>query len=139
MNAYESLQDDINNNNVQVIWLGDNLTIVLDSDAYFVESSANLVPVTSTLFTNITQILNSYTTVGVTVSGYTDKSGWAKRDVALSQQRATIIANYLWQNGVNTRLLSAEGYGAAFPIASNATAWGRQQNLRIEITTTIIQ
>ncbi|MGZ6242828.1 MAG: OmpA/MotB family protein, partial [Candidatus Binataceae bacterium] len=36
--------------------------------------------------------------------------------------------------GVNPNLVSAQGFGDADPVASNATPEGRAQNRRVEVT-----
>jgi hypothetical protein len=41
---------------------------------------------------------------------------------------------YMVSQGVKPKLVSARGFGQADPIASNATAQGRAENRRIEIT-----
>ena len=47
--------------------------------------------------------------------------------------RANSIANYLKIQGVDAGRILANGYGSSQPIASNATAAGREQNRRVEI------
>ena len=47
--------------------------------------------------------------------------------------RANSIANYLKIQGVDASRILANGYGSSQPIASNATAAGREQNRRVEI------
>jgi outer membrane protein OmpA-like peptidoglycan-associated protein len=41
---------------------------------------------------------------------------------------------YLIAHGVKPDLISARGLGEAEPVASNATAQGRAQNRRVEVT-----
>jgi outer membrane protein OmpA-like peptidoglycan-associated protein len=41
---------------------------------------------------------------------------------------------YMISQGVKPNLVSAQGFGDANPIASNATPEGRAQNRRVEIT-----
>jgi outer membrane protein OmpA-like peptidoglycan-associated protein len=41
---------------------------------------------------------------------------------------------YLISQGVKPDLITARGLGAAEPLASNATAQGRAQNRRVEVT-----
>jgi len=52
----------------------------------------------------------------------------------LSSKRADNVVDYLIKKGVSPSLISAEGMGETNPIASNATAEGRAQNRRIEVT-----
>ncbi len=59
--------------------------------------------------------LNKYV---IKVAGYTDNVAVPERSLALSRQQAQIIANYLWNSGVDARVLYATGYGNQMPIAS---------------------
>jgi outer membrane protein OmpA-like peptidoglycan-associated protein len=52
----------------------------------------------------------------------------------LSQKRAEAVMAYLISQGVKPDLITARGLGAAEPLASNATAQGRAQNRRVEVT-----
>jgi len=49
-------------------------------------------------------------------------------------KRAQAVATYLQNRGVAANRLSVTGMGPNNPIASNATAAGREQNRRVEIT-----
>ena len=66
------------------------------------------------------------------VAGYTDNTGDAALNLALSQQRAEAVREALIKYGADPDTLVAKGYGEADPIASNATAEGRLKNRRIE-------
>ncbi|HEY2532255.1 MAG TPA: OmpA family protein [Xanthobacteraceae bacterium] len=66
------------------------------------------------------------------IAGYTDNSGDAAANVALSQQRADAVRSALIQAGVDPSMLVAKGYGSANPIASNDQLEGRLRNRRIE-------
>jgi len=67
------------------------------------------------------------------ISGYTSSVGAAARNLRLSQQRANAVKAYLVSKGVSAASMTAVGYGAQHPIASNKTAAGRAQNMRVEI------
>jgi OOP family OmpA-OmpF porin len=66
------------------------------------------------------------------VAGYTDNTGDAALNLALSQQRAEAVREALIKYGADPDTLVAKGYGEADPIASNATPEGRLKNRRIE-------
>ncbi len=67
------------------------------------------------------------------IAGYTSSVGAAARNLRLSQQRADAVKAYLVRKGVPAASLVSVGRGAANPIASNRTAAGRRQNMRVEI------
>jgi OmpA-OmpF porin, OOP family len=66
------------------------------------------------------------------IAGYTDNTGDAAPNLALSQKRAEAVREALIKYGANPDMLVAKGYGEADPIASNDTAEGRLKNRRIE-------
>ena len=70
----------------------------------------------------------------VVVSGHTDSTGNDSINIPLSQNRAQAVASYLVSKGVSSNRVSAKGYGASSPVASNATEAGKQQNRRVEIS-----
>lgn len=83
---------------------------------------------------SISKVLQEYNKTKVIVSGYTDSTGNDTINIPLSQKRAQAVAHYLNLHGVSLSRIHAFGYGAANPIASNATPEGREQNRRVEIT-----
>jgi outer membrane protein OmpA-like peptidoglycan-associated protein len=66
------------------------------------------------------------------IAGYTDNTGDATKNVALSRRRADAVREALVKSGANADMLVAKGYGSADPIASNDTPDGRLRNRRIE-------
>jgi peptidoglycan-binding protein ArfA len=70
----------------------------------------------------------------VTVTGHTDNTGDDEINVPLSKNRAEAVADYLVSQGVPAGSVSADGAGSSQPVTSNATADGRAQNRRTEIT-----
>ena len=68
----------------------------------------------------------------IEISGHTDNTGSASLNESLSQQRADAVVNYLKTKGVNASRMTSKGYGSNFPIATNNTEDGRQENRRTE-------
>jgi outer membrane protein OmpA-like peptidoglycan-associated protein/uncharacterized protein YidB (DUF937 family) len=66
------------------------------------------------------------------IAGYTDNTGDAALNLALSQKRADAVREALIKYGADADMLVAKGYGEADPIANNDTAEGRLKNRRIE-------
>lgn len=82
---------------------------------------------------NLAAILNAYTDVNVKIEGYTDSQGNPDSNQTLSQQRAQAVLNTLVAAGIGDSRMSAEGFGAANPVATNDTPEGRAENRRIEV------
>jgi OOP family OmpA-OmpF porin len=71
----------------------------------------------------------------VVVVGYTDSSGEASYNQALSLKRAQSVADYLIANGTPENVVRVIGRGSNDPLASNDTKEGRAENRRVEIYT----
>ncbi|WDF70811.1 OmpA family protein [Sphingobacterium oryzagri] len=69
----------------------------------------------------------------VTLDGYASAEGSEDYNMNLSKDRANAVKQYLVNAGVSASSISANGYGEANPVASNATEEGRVQNRRVEI------
>ncbi|WP_437921791.1 OmpA family protein [Sphingobacterium sp. LRF_L2] len=68
------------------------------------------------------------------LAGHTDNTGSMQVNMRLSKERAESVKAYLVSKGANASRIEATGYGPTQPIATNATAEGRQQNRRVEFT-----
>ncbi len=79
------------------------------------------------------KILKKYPDTKVTIKGYSDSLGDPAYNVDLSQRRAQSVADELVKRGVKAENVTAVGYGAANPVASNDTAAGRRMNRRVEL------
>jgi len=77
----------------------------------------------------IAALVLSHPGLTVHVEGYTDDHG----NEADTQRHAQAVADMLIASGVPAGSISATGFGQERPLASNATAAGREQNRRVEI------
>jgi outer membrane protein OmpA-like peptidoglycan-associated protein len=77
-------------------------------------------------------ILQQNHTAAFEIGGHTDNVGAEDRNLALSENRAKAVMDYLVSKGVASNRLTFKGYGASRPLADNATADGRSRNRRIE-------
>ncbi|MHB8472370.1 MAG: OmpA family protein [Gammaproteobacteria bacterium] len=69
----------------------------------------------------------------ITVTGHTDSVGTNAYNQKLSERRAHTVRDYLVKSGIDAKLITARGMGETKPVATNATAAGRQQNRRVEV------
>lgn len=69
----------------------------------------------------------------VTIEGHTDSTGGRAFNIDLSKRRAAAVRSYLTRNGVAAGRIVARGLGPDFPVATNASEAGRQQNRRVEV------
>lgn len=68
------------------------------------------------------------------IAGHTDNIGDPRLNLALSENRAKVIANYLVRKGIDDNRITTKGYGGTHPIADNTIESERQKNRRVEIT-----
>jgi outer membrane protein OmpA-like peptidoglycan-associated protein len=85
---------------------------------------------------NIAGIMAAYPNVRARIGGFTDNTGNAAANKRLSEQRAENVRQALVQDGVAAERITAQGYGSAHPVASNATEEGRAKNRRIALLIT---
>ena len=79
-------------------------------------------------------MLKKYDKTILEVAGHTDSTGSPQHNQALSERRASSVAQYLEAQGVDSRRVMTVGAGETHPIAPNSTAEGRQANRRVELT-----
>lgn len=69
----------------------------------------------------------------IEIAGHTDDVGEDEYNMDLSERRAKSVNDYLVSNGISPERITAKGYGATQPIASNEIPEGRQKNRRTEV------
>jgi outer membrane protein OmpA-like peptidoglycan-associated protein len=67
------------------------------------------------------------------IEGHTDSRGSSEYNEDLSARRADAVVEALVERGIDQDRLRSEGLGESFPVASNDTDAGMQQNRRVEI------
>lgn len=67
------------------------------------------------------------------IEGHTDSRGSEIYNRGLAMERASAVAEALMSRGIDSERLRPVGIGEAYPVASNDTPAGRQQNRRVEI------
>ena len=107
----------------------------LDEKILFDTDKAAVKPSAAEALKQITaSITKRYPGKDVRVLGFADSRGDKSYNRDLSKQRAEAVKNYLVEtNKLPADHLSTEAFGEEAPVASNATAAGRQENRRVEI------
>lgn len=134
IDSHTTLADKLENRGVKVIILGDQVMLVLPSVLVFNEMTPNIRSHAYSTLDLVAQFISCYPNMSVNVAAYTSASGSPEKvNLALTQQQAAAIVKYLWIKGVNTRLLSAAGYGGEKLVTANKPEWN-SDNFRVEIT-----
>lgn len=102
----------------------------------FENGKSTLLPSSQEQLKNVTEIMKAFPNVEIKLGGYTDNVGKPESNLKLSTDRANSVMNELIKLGVASSRVKAEGYGEQYPVASNDTDEGRQQNRRIDIRVT---
>jgi len=137
--AYMDKQEDeirkvMRDSGVTVTRRGDDIILNMPGNITFRTDSADLNSQFYKVLDGVAQVAKKYDKTIIEVAGHTDSTGTAEYNRALSQRRASSVADYLVTRGVaQARLMTAAG-GEDHPIASNATDQGRAANRRVEVT-----
>jgi OOP family OmpA-OmpF porin len=99
----------------------------------FETNKAEIRPAFEPELESVVTVLKDNPTVRIQVQGHTDSVGNAEYNRVLSERRAKAVMEYLIQEGIDRKRLSAIGLGEARPIASNDSAEGRERNRRVEL------
>jgi len=103
------------------------------SDVLFDTGKATLKPGATRDLDRLARALKDNPSTRVKIEGYTDSVGSDSYNQELSERRARAVADALQSRGVPADRYQIEGLGKEFPVATNNTPAGRQQNRRVEI------
>jgi outer membrane protein OmpA-like peptidoglycan-associated protein len=107
--------------------------IVNMSDVLFDTGKYSLRPLAREKLAKVAGIVSGHPGLRLDVEGHTDSVGGDEYNQRLSEQRGGAVRDYLTQEGMASGSVTAKGFGKEQPVATNATAAGRQQNRRVEI------
>ena len=117
---------------------GNILYVTFRSDNQFDVGSFVLRPEAQRGVAQLAQVLNEFGKTKILIVGHTDSTGNESYNQRLSENRANAVRNILIADGVSPNRITSVGFGESQPIASNATAQGRQINRRVTIKITPI-
>ena len=111
---------------------GSNLVVTL-GDSRFSDDGTVLEDTPSGDLNRLVAFLDRYPDRSASIEGYTDNTGANDDDQARSQRSADSVMSYLIGQGIAPDRLTASGMGDSSPVATNDSAFGRQQNRRVEV------
>lgn len=80
----------------------------------------------------LSKMFEKYPNLVLEISGHTDNRGSLAVNQRLSKARAKSVVDYMVGQGVDPANLKAVGYNFKYPVATNKTKEGRQENRRVE-------
>lgn len=133
-NQEAELRKSMSGTGVQVERDGDQLKLVMPGSITFATGKADIQPSFYQILAQLSTNFRSFQDNNLIVTGHTDTTGNSDANLGLSNRRADAVAQYLRANGIQASRINAIGMGSSMPVATNATADGRAQNRRIEIS-----
>jgi OmpA-OmpF porin, OOP family len=112
--------------------LTDRGIVLTIGDVLFAFDKADLNASAQNSMDKIAAFLQEKQNRNLLVEGHTDSVGSDEYNKVLSEQRAASVKSALVKRGIASERIVIIGYGKKYPIASNDTAAGRQQNRRVE-------
>ncbi len=105
---------------------------IVVQDIYFDNNEYIIKPESYPALEKIEAMLKEHVDTEVTIEGHTDANGSEESNLALSQNRANAVRDYLVSKGIKRSRLSTVGYGEEKPIdpSNNEKAWAT--NRRVE-------
>lgn len=111
----------------EVIILDDNGAVMFAFD------SADLTSAAQQRLQGLVAKLDSPTIAKVSVIGHTDNVGSDSYNQALSERRASSVAEYLISEGLEPGKVTSQGRGESEPVTDNESEEGRARNRRVEL------
>ena len=138
----QSMTAEVGAQKMQITRLQNAIKVSVNGELLFPSGGWQMPPQAQQTIAKMAAILAPQQTTKINVNGYTDNTPIGQElmrqgvtsNLILSQRRADNVMQFMISQGVNPSLVSAQGFGDANPVASNATPEGRAQNRRVELT-----
>lgn len=129
-----AIQKQLTRQGVQVVSMGQDYLVAIPANLLFPEQSPQLTWGSYNVLNTVACYLKEFRKTGVTVTSYNSRYISAERERALSIARARAVGDYLWSQGIDTRLLFTEGAGSDKPVTAVTQGGDGSPNARVEIT-----
>jgi len=106
---------------------------IILNNVYFEQSSFIMQKESYHELDKIVSTLKANPQTKIEIGGHTDNIGDQRLNLALSENRAKVILNYLVSKGIEENRLAYKGYGGSKPVAPNDSEENKKKNRRVEI------
>jgi chemotaxis protein MotB len=138
----QTMSSEIGAHQMHIERLQNAIKVTVNDQLLFPSGDWQMPPTAQQTIAKMAPILAPMQETKIEVNGYTDNvpigPGLMRKgittNVVLSQKRADNVMQFMISQGVKPSLVSAQGFGAADPVASNDSEDGRAQNRRVELT-----
>ena len=127
------LIEKIRREDIQFVRYGDQYTLLVPTDHYFVFNSPQLNDICYRGLNDIAALIKTYHYEKIYVAAFTDDVGSSHHKDKLSNARAETMLTFLWAKRIPAQYLIAEGYGDEHDIGDNHLIHSSAYNRRIEI------
>lgn len=100
---------------------------------FFDSKQFKLKPESFEELNRVVQLMKENPRLRILISGHTDNVGNPADNLALSNNRAKAVVNYLASQGIEISRLTSKGFGETKPLESNETEKGKSRNRRTEL------
>ncbi len=100
---------------------------------YFDQSSTVLNQASKEILEEISKKMLASPETKIEITGHTDNTGDSRQNLYLSEFRAKVISNFLYNKGIKTHRIILHGNGSKAPSTGNDTEENRQKNRRAEL------
>jgi outer membrane protein OmpA-like peptidoglycan-associated protein len=107
--------------------------VVTLGDVLFESGETNLRQEAMASLVEVVDLLQSEPDKKIRIEGHTDATGDSETNLEISERRANAVFEALVSLGVDESRFTTAGMGEDFPIASNDTEEGRDQNRRVDV------
>lgn len=119
---------------VRVVRNGDQIELVMPGNITFDTDQASIKSSFTGVLESVAMVLKEFDKTVIQIDGHTDSTGSDSYNQMLSERRASSVRDFLLNQGIAPARTRATGYGERYPVASNDTEAGREQNRRVELT-----
>ncbi len=120
--------------NLKVLAKPEGVALVLTDKLMFPLGKWELDESAKILLYQLVPVLDYLGAADVNIAGYTDNvGGMSQSNFELSGNRAMAVLTYFVEQGIRNDRLTVTAGGPTFPLYSNTTPEGRDQNRRVEI------
>jgi outer membrane protein OmpA-like peptidoglycan-associated protein len=128
------LRQKLEGSGVRVIRNGDQIELIMPGNITFDLNQTSIRGGFTNTLESVALVLKEFDKTIIQIEGHTDSSGSDSYNQLLSERRAGSVRDFLLNQGIESKRTRAVGYGERYPIASNDTSAGREQNRRVELT-----
>jgi outer membrane protein OmpA-like peptidoglycan-associated protein len=127
------LRERLRGTGVSVTRINDDIFLNMPGNLTFATDRAEIRSDFYDVLNSVVLVINEFEKTLIEITGHTDSTGSDAHNQTLSEERALSVASYFKAQQVIPQRIITAGFGERFPIASNGTAEGRQQNRRVEL------